>query len=39
MARTEIADSFTGLTISTFGGNPVTMAAALATIQVIEEKI
>ncbi len=23
MARTEIADSFTGLTISTFGGNPV----------------
>jgi len=38
MARTEIADSFTGLTISTFGGNPVSMAAALATIQVIEEE-
>jgi alanine-glyoxylate transaminase / (R)-3-amino-2-methylpropionate-pyruvate transaminase len=37
IARTEIADSFTGLTISTFGGNPVSMAAALATIQVIEE--
>ena len=38
IARTDIADSFTGLTISTFGGNPVTMAAALATIQVIEEE-
>jgi 4-aminobutyrate aminotransferase len=38
MARTEIADSFTGLTISTFGGNPVSMTAALATIQVIEEE-
>lgn len=37
-ARTEIADSFTGLTISTFGGNPVSMAAALATIEVIEEE-
>jgi len=38
VARTEIADSFTGLTISTFGGNPVSMAAALATIEVIEEE-
>lgn len=38
MARTEIADSFTGLTISTYGGNPVSMTAALATIQVIEEE-
>jgi 4-aminobutyrate aminotransferase-like enzyme len=38
IARTEIADSFTGLTISTFGGNPVSMAAALATIEVIEEE-
>jgi 4-aminobutyrate aminotransferase len=38
IARTEIADSFTGLTISTFGGNPVSMAAALATIQTIEEE-
>jgi len=37
IARTDIADSFTGLTISTFGGNPVSMAAALATIQTIEE--
>jgi 4-aminobutyrate aminotransferase-like enzyme len=38
IASTTIADSFTGLTISTFGGNPVSMAAALATIQVIEEE-
>jgi 4-aminobutyrate aminotransferase-like enzyme len=38
VATTEIADSFSGLTISTFGGNPVSMAAALATIEVIEEE-
>jgi 4-aminobutyrate aminotransferase-like enzyme len=38
IARTDIADSFTGLTISTFGGNPVSMAAALATIEVMEEE-
>lgn len=38
IARTDIADSFTGLTISTFGGNPVSMAAALATIETIEEE-
>ncbi len=34
----ELADSFQGLTISTFGGNPVTAVAARATIQVIEEE-
>ncbi|MFQ6059631.1 MAG: aminotransferase class III-fold pyridoxal phosphate-dependent enzyme, partial [Anaerolineae bacterium] len=34
----EVADSFQGLTISTFGGNPVSCAAALATIEVIEEE-
>jgi 4-aminobutyrate aminotransferase-like enzyme len=38
IARTDIADSFTGLTISTFGGNPVSMVAALATIEVMEEE-
>jgi len=38
IARTEIADSFTGLSISTFGGNPVSMAAALATIETIQEE-
>ena len=36
-ARPEIADKYPGLTFSTFGGNPVTSAAALATIRVIEE--
>src|SRR5207248_4437576 len=35
--RPEIAGSFKGLTISTFGGNPVTCAAAKATIDLIEE--
>ena len=34
----ELANSFQGLTISTFGGNPVTSAAVRATIQVIEEE-
>ncbi len=37
MTRPEIADSFKGLQISTFGGNPVTSVAARATIAVIEE--
>jgi 4-aminobutyrate aminotransferase len=35
--RPEIAASFKGLHISTFGGNPVTSVAAKATIDVIEE--
>lgn len=34
----EIAKALPGLTFSTFGGNPVTSAAALATITYIEEK-
>ena len=38
IASAEVADSMKGLTISTFGGNPVTATAALATIQVIEEE-
>jgi 4-aminobutyrate aminotransferase-like enzyme len=37
IAAPEIADSLKGLTISTFGGNPVSATAALATIRVIEE--
>lgn len=36
-ATAEIADKYPGLTLSTFGGNPVTAAAALATIRVVEE--
>jgi 4-aminobutyrate aminotransferase len=35
--RPEIAASFKGLQISTFGGNPVTSVAAKATIDLIEE--
>ncbi|MEE8200566.1 MAG: aspartate aminotransferase family protein [Candidatus Acidoferrales bacterium] len=38
VARAEIADAFQGLTISTFGGNPVSSVAARATIEVIEEE-
>ena len=38
IATPEIADSMKGMSISTFGGNPVTSAAALATIEVIEEE-
>jgi 4-aminobutyrate aminotransferase-like enzyme len=34
----ELAGRFQGLTISTFGGNPVTSVAARATIEVIEEE-
>ncbi len=37
ITRQEIADSYKGLTISTFGGNPVTCVAAKATIDLIEE--
>lgn len=36
VTRSEIADSIKGNTISTFGGNPVTMTAARAVIDVIE---
>jgi 4-aminobutyrate aminotransferase-like enzyme len=36
IATPEIADSFQKLTISTFGGNPVSCAAANATLDVIE---
>jgi len=38
IAWPEIADAFTGLTISTFGGNPVSMAAAGATIDTMERE-
>ncbi|MCZ6450298.1 MAG: aspartate aminotransferase family protein [Deltaproteobacteria bacterium] len=38
IATPEVADSIKGFSISTFGGNPVTSAAALATIEVIEEE-
>ena len=35
VAREEVADAFKGLTISTFGGSAVTMAASDATIDVM----
>ena len=38
IAAPEVADSMKGMSISTFGGNPVASAAALATIEVVEEE-
>ncbi|HEV2765640.1 MAG TPA: aspartate aminotransferase family protein [Pyrinomonadaceae bacterium] len=38
VATPEVADKFPGITFSTFGGNPVSSAAALAVIKVIEEE-
>ncbi len=37
VARPEVADSLRGLTISTFGGNPVTTTQAKAVLDFIEE--
>jgi 4-aminobutyrate aminotransferase-like enzyme len=37
-ATPEVADSVTGVTISTFGGNPVTTTAAKAVLDFIEEE-
>jgi 4-aminobutyrate aminotransferase-like enzyme len=37
VAKPEVADSLKGLTISTFGGNPVVSTAAKAVIDYIEE--
>ena len=38
VATEEVADKYPGLTFSTFGGNPVSTAAALAVIKVIEDE-
>src|SRR6185312_4572164 len=38
IARPEVADAMKGLTISTFGGNPVVTTAARAVIDYIEEQ-
>ncbi len=38
MATDEIAASWTGKTISTFGGNPIAMAACNATLDVMREE-
>ncbi|MGC4033446.1 MAG: aspartate aminotransferase family protein [Tepidisphaeraceae bacterium] len=37
IATPEVADKFPGVTFATYGGNPVSMAAASATIAYIEE--
>lgn len=37
VATPEVADALVGSTFSTFGGNPVTMASALATLEYMEE--
>jgi 4-aminobutyrate aminotransferase len=37
IATPEVADKYPGLTFATFGGNPVSTAAALAVIKVIED--
>ncbi len=38
VARKEVADSFKGLTIATFGGNPVAMVAAKAVVDTIAKE-
>ena len=38
IATPEVADKYPGITFATFGGNPVSMAAAMSTMQVIEEE-
>jgi 4-aminobutyrate aminotransferase-like enzyme len=38
VATEDVADNYPGLTFSTFGGNPVSMAAALAVLQFIEDE-
>jgi 4-aminobutyrate aminotransferase len=38
MARKQVADSFEGMTISTFGGNPVSMVGAKAVVDTIAEE-
>ncbi|MGB7070604.1 MAG: aspartate aminotransferase family protein [Pyrinomonadaceae bacterium] len=38
IATPEVADKFPGLTFATFGGNPVSTAAALAVIKIIEDE-
>lgn len=38
LARNEVAEAWTSLSISTYGGNPVSMAAAGATLDVMVEE-
>ncbi len=38
IATPEVADKYPGISFATFGGNPVSMAATLATLEVIESE-
>jgi len=38
VATDDVAQAFTGLSLSTFGGNPISMAATAATIEVLERE-
>jgi 4-aminobutyrate aminotransferase len=38
VAKPEVADALKGLTISTFGGNPISTTAGLAVLEFIEER-
>lgn len=38
LARDDVADAWTSLSISTYGGNPVAMAAASASLDVMKEE-
>ena len=38
IATADVANAFTGLTISTFGGSPITMSATEATLEVMERE-
>lgn len=38
IAKEEIANSFTGLSLATYGGNPVSMAATQATLDVMADE-
>lgn len=38
MARPDIADAWTSLSVSTYGGNPISMAATCATLDVMQRE-
>lgn len=38
MTRAEIAETWSGKTISTFGGNPISMAACVATLDIMQRE-
>lgn len=38
IAKEEVANSFTGLSLATYGGNPVSMAATKATLETMDDE-